>query len=215
MAQHDPYFETMIERQPLIWAAAVRRQLERWEPLVALHTLTDLQKNQKPAPEHPVSIGLLEIWEGESEHHFLLVAAGQLLKALAMLNNPPIIEEIVASELRESRDLNEHWEDNMPVFNVGPTRPKAPPRPSGKRFATRNPRHGPYCWWAWDGNRGPLVTPNVTATQVHELVEVVIAACNAERPEDPIEIPDATPRPWYIPTKEGEWWWPKHEALSE
>jgi len=103
----------------------------------------------------------------------------------------------------------------MPVFNVGPSRPKAPPRPSGKRFATRNPRHGPYCWWAWDGNRGPLVTPNVTATQVNELVEVVIAACNAARPDDPIEIPDATPRPWYIPTKKGEWWWPKLEAVFE
>jgi hypothetical protein len=52
MAQRDPYFDTMTERQPLVWAAAVRRQLERWEPLVALHTLTGLQKNQKPAPKH-------------------------------------------------------------------------------------------------------------------------------------------------------------------
>jgi len=215
MPQRDPYFDMMTERQPLIWATALRRQLERWEPLVALHTLAGLQKSQKPVPEHQVCPSLLEIWEGESEHHFLLMAAGQLLKALAMLDNPPIIEDIVALELRESRDLNEHWEDNMPVFNVSPTRPTDPPRSSGKRFATRNPKNGPYCWWAWDGNQGPLVTPNVTATQVHELVDVAIAACNAARPEDPIEFPDAKPRPWYIPTKEGELWWPKLEEVDK
>jgi hypothetical protein len=214
MTQRDPYFDTMPERQPLVWAVAVRRQLERWEPRVARHTLSGIQKNQAPPPERPVSIDLLEMWQGETEHHYLLVAAGQLLKGLAMLDNPPIIVEVVAAELRETRDLNEHWEDNMPVFNVGPTRAKEPARSSGKRFADRNPRRGPYCWWAWDGVRGPLVTPNVTATQLHELVEVAIAACNAARADDPVEIPDAAPRPWHVPTKEGDLWWPKLDEVS-
>lgn len=132
-----------------------------------------------------------------------------------MLDNPPVIDEVVGAELREARDLNEHWEDNMPVFNVGPTRPKEPARSSGKRFADRNPRRGPYCWWAWDGIRGPLVTPNVTASQLHELVEVAIAACNAARHDDPVEIPDAAPRPWYVPTKEGDLWWPKLDEVAE
>jgi hypothetical protein len=214
MVQRDPYFDTMPERQPLVWASAVRRQLERWEPLVARHVLAGLQKHQSPSPEQPISFGLFEMWQGESEHHFLLVAAGQLLKGLGMLDAPPKIGEVVASELREARDLNEHWEDNMPVFNVGPARPKEPPRPSGKRFADRNPRHGPYCWWAWDGIRGPMVTPNVTATQVHELVELAITACNAERPGVPVVIPGAAPRPWYIPTTDAAEWWPKLDEVS-
>jgi hypothetical protein len=199
----------MPERQPLVWAAAVRRQLERWEPLVARHALSLVQKYLNPPPEHPVSIDVLQMWEGEGEHHFLLVAAGQLLKGLAMLDDPPVIDQIVASELREARDLNEHWEDNMPVFNVGPTRPKEPARSSSKRFAERNLRHGPYSWWSWDGQRGPLVTPNVTATQVHELVEIAITACSSAISERPVTIPEAAPRPWHVPTKAGDWWWPK------
>jgi hypothetical protein len=48
MTQRDPYFNTMPDRQPLLWAAAVRRTLERWEPLVARHALSGLQKNYKP-----------------------------------------------------------------------------------------------------------------------------------------------------------------------
>ena len=32
----DEYFDqTMLNRQRLLWAVATRRQLERWEPLVA------------------------------------------------------------------------------------------------------------------------------------------------------------------------------------
>ena len=120
---------------------------------------------------------------------------------------PPQMEETVVAD-QGGLHLNEHWEDNMLVFNIGPSRPKDPPRLSGRRFAARNPRHDPYCWWAWDSNRGPLVTPNVTATQVHELVEAA-TACNTSRPERPVEIFDALPRPWHVPAKEGDWWWPR------
>jgi hypothetical protein len=209
MAQRDPYFDNMAERQVVVWAFAVRRQLERWEPHVAKYTLMGLQRQQKPPPDDPVTMNTHEYWEGETEHHLLLIACRNLLVALELLDQPPSLDPIVAAELKESRDLNEHWTENMPVFQVGPERPGQPKYPSGKKFAKRNPRHGPYCWWAWDGNLGPRVTPNVPATQVHELVEISIAAASATKPEFGDGIAPPAARPWIIPMAPGEWWWPR------
>jgi hypothetical protein len=50
-------------------------------------------------------------------------------------------------EIIEMRDLNEHWKDNAPVFNVRPGR-REPNRPSGRSFAARNPARSPYYWLA-------------------------------------------------------------------
>jgi hypothetical protein len=56
-----------------------------------------------------------------------------------------LIDPTIRSELIEGRDLHEHWEENMPVFNVSP-RVEMPPRSTGRRFAARNPKAGPYEW---------------------------------------------------------------------
>ena len=42
-----------------------------------------------------------EMWEGETERHFVLVAADHLIKALEMFDSPPPIEPMVKAELVE------------------------------------------------------------------------------------------------------------------
>jgi hypothetical protein len=199
----DPYFDD-YDRPILYWASAVRRQLGRWDPLIAKHTLMKLESNLKPPPTVRTTMAPEDYWQGEVEHHFLLIAAGNLLKAIDLLPNPPSIEQVVRDELKEARDLNEHWVENIPVFNQTP-RPRDPGYPSGKRFAARNPRAGPYNWWMWNGDTGPMVTPNVSGLQVRTLADEAIAAVGGT--ESPF-IVEAPAMHWIKPESEGQWWWP-------
>ncbi len=199
----------MWERQVLLWAGAVRQLLASWEPLVAKFIQIGLDKQMTPPPLTWTTMAPGEMWLGETQRHQLLIAANNLLKAIKLMDHPPKVDLAVSKELAEVRDLNEHWVENMPIFNVRP-RPRDPGYPSGKEFAKRYERHDPYCWWAWDGERGPLLSPNVSATQMHELVDAAVAAVVADRPDLAGSIEEAAPRPWHIPATPGEhMWWPK------
>ena len=166
------------------------------------------EREENPPPESPTVMTTTEMWPGEAERHLLLDAARNLLKAADLMDGPLVIDPVVADELREVRDLNQHWDENMPVFEVRP-RPREPKFQSGKDFAGGNPRRGPYCWWAWDNARGPLVSPNASTTEVHKLVADTITAARVTQPEMADAVPDAAPRPWSEPEKPGDWWWPK------
>jgi hypothetical protein len=133
----DDYFDaTMVNRQRLLWAIATRRQLERWEPIVAALVRDGFASRP---------LAGADVWSAEVERHFALVAARNLFRALDL---PPrtnvTVDSTLRSELIEGRDLQEHWTENMPVFNVTP-RPTQPKYPTGKAFADRNPRSDPYC----------------------------------------------------------------------
>jgi hypothetical protein len=184
----------MWERQVLLWAGAVRQLLASWEPMVAKFLQIGLDKQMTPPPLTWTTMAPGEMWLGETQRHQLLIAANNLLKAIKLMDHPPKVDLAVSKELTEVRDLNEHWVENMPIFNVRP-RPRDPGYPSGKEFAKRYARHDPYCWWAWDGERGPLVSPNVSATQMHELVDAAVAAVVADRPDLVGSIEEAAPRP--------------------
>lgn len=127
----------MINRQRLLWTIATRRQLERWEPIVAAGVLGSFAKRVLDGAD---------VWSAEIEHHFALIAARNLLHALEL---PPAtsvpIDPTLRAELIEGRDLHEHWRENLPLFNVNP-RPADPSHRSGRDFAARNPDRGPY-WW--------------------------------------------------------------------
>lgn len=218
----NPKIVLFPEREGALWAAAARRQLERWEPLVAKNLLQSRRDGSTDRENRlRIAMSMLENWQGETERHFLLIATAQLVKALKMLDQPPAIDPTVADEVREVRDLTEHWQGNQPVFNFVEARAGGPPRrvqepkyQSGKDFAERNSRAGPYCWWAWNGRDGPLVTPNVPATAVHELIETAIAAVATTHPQLVADIPPPTDRPWHIPpTPGGLGWTPKLEVL--
>ncbi len=191
------YFDTpMVNRQRLIWAVATRRQLERWESFVAASVRLSFQRKQ---------VDSADIWLAETEHHFALIAARNLVRALDL--DPPSgveIDQTIRAELMEGRDLHEHWDENMPVFNMTP-RPSAPPRGSGKSFAARNPRDGPYGWWGWSSTNGPELLPNVPAAALHEVLdavhdEVVNADGSLAR-----FVPQRAPGVWL---RDGGEWWP-------
>ena len=126
-----PYFdERMANRQRLLWAVATRRQLERWEPLVAASVRAHLRRG--PAFEDAA------IWHAAIEHHFVLVAARHLVEALEL--DPPTsvtLDPTIRDELVDGRTLLEHWVEGMPVFNMRP-RTTVPRR--SQRFADRNPK---------------------------------------------------------------------------
>jgi hypothetical protein len=163
----DDYFDDrMLNRQRLLWTVATRRQLERWEPFVAANLRESFAGRQSAGAD---------IWLAAIEHHFTLVAARNLLRALEL--PPPTsvpVDPTLRAELIEGRDLHEHWDENLPVFNVRP-RVAQPPRRSGKDFAARNPDHGPYSWLGWNSKAGALLLPHVSAPALHRLLDGIEA----------------------------------------
>lgn len=159
------YFDDLMQnRTLLIWAVACRRQLDRWLPHVV-----ESVKAETPT----------DTWAVDIDHHFLLVACAQLLKAIELFDAD--IEVPAPNELREARDALEHWENNMPIFNRTP-RTEMPTYPRPKAYAERNPGSSPFfalkyqlsistksetvsetCW----------ITKNVTTEDVHVWLDAV------------------------------------------
>jgi hypothetical protein len=193
----------MRNRERLRWTVATRRQLERWEPLVAAHVLA------KHAREPVSDPG---VWAAEAEHHFALVAARHLFHALDLdppLHLPDDYSDL-RDELKQGRDLHEHWVENMPVFNVRP-RVAEPGHKSGRDFAARNPDRGPYWWLGWNNKTGALLMPNVPAPALHQLLDAVEAEVLASDPALKRFLLPRAPSPWL---HEGGEWWPKPEGLD-
>jgi hypothetical protein len=196
----DYFGPPMVHRQRLLWAVATRRQLDRWEPLVAASVRLSFQRQQLTAAE---------IWLGEIEHHFALIAARHLLRALDLdPSTGVVIDQTIRDELLEGRDLHEHWDENMPVFNMTP-RTALPPRRSGKSFAARNPREGPYGWWGWSSNTGPELLPNVPAAAVHDVLDAVEMEVLDANESLARFLPERPASPWI---QNGDGWWPMPDS---
>ena len=195
MKTTDPYFSPlMLNRQLLSRSMATRLQLDRWEALVAENLRYELRGDHSP--------GTL-IWQAQFEHHFCLVAAAHLLRALDMAGQPITVNATLAAEINEGRDLHEHWDENMPVFNLMP-RTKAPSHKTGKSFAARNPRRGPYWWLGWDNTVGPKLLPNVPAAALYALLDDVESHVLHDDPDMARFILPRSESPWL-----GADWWPR------
>jgi hypothetical protein len=197
------YFDaTMLNRQRLLWAVGTRRQLERWEPLVAAELRDSLAGRAANGGR---------VWAAEIEHHLALVAVHHLLVALDL---PPAsgvpVDPVLRAELIEGRHLHEHWPDNVPVFNVTPP-PAPPPKESGKSFAARNPGRSPYWWLEWSSKDGPRLMPHASAQELHQLLDAVEAEVLASDPALAEYVPARAPSPWL---HEGGEWWPKTDAAE-
>ena len=162
----------VLNRQRLIWVVAIRRHLERWEPLVAAYW-RDIHAGRNA--DRP------SVWAAATEHHFVLVATHHLLVALDL---PPASTVAVDPRLRtaltEGRHLHEHWPQHMPVFNVNP--PRSPPVRTGKTFAARNPGRSPYWWLGFDHKDGAKLLPQASAPELHQLLDAVEAEVIASDP---------------------------------
>jgi hypothetical protein len=135
------------------------------------------------------------------------VAAGNLLQALDLPPKTTVsIDRTIAEGLKEGRDLHKHWPENMPVFN-GTPRPRQPGYPSGKRFAARNLRAGPYSP-GFTGKAGALLMPHVPALALHEILDAVEAEVLASDESLARFVQSRAPSPW---VKDEYGWWPKGE----
>jgi hypothetical protein len=191
------YFnERTANRQCLLWAVATRQQLDRWEPLVAAH-VAGLAELAPPLTDEA-------IWRAAFEHHFALVAVHHLFQALGLPGAVTIsIDDTLQKELTEARHLHEHWAQNMPVFNVRPRRVE-PKHPSGRSFAERNPTAGPYWWLGWNNKRGPMLSPNVAAPEVHAVLDAVERLVTTRDPALAAFVPPRAPSRWA--ETDGESW---------
>jgi hypothetical protein len=195
----DPYFDgPTVNRQLLLWTIATRRQLERWEPLVAANVATGFGGR---------SLTEAEIWQAAVEHHFTLIAARNLIRALDLAATGLTVEATMRAELIEGRDLHEHWDANLPVFSTTP-RVTQPTHRSGKNFAARNPNRGPYWWLGWRNKSGAMLLPHVSAPALRHLLDGVEAYVLARDPLLGAFLSEPLPSPWI--TSNGEWW-PKVE----
>jgi hypothetical protein len=192
----DDYFdEQMVSRERLLFTVATRRQLERWEPYVAEHARRLLAERQLDA---------LDTWSAQIEHHFALIAARNLMRALEL--DPPSavpVDSTLRAEVIEGRDLHEHWPENLPIFNVQP-RVATPGYRSGKDFAARNPDKTPFWWLRFSHAKGALLTPNVPAPQLHELLDAVEEDVLTTQPWLGEYVPPRAPSAWI--QDNGEWW---------
>jgi hypothetical protein len=195
---NDYFGPSMVNRQRLVWSTATRRQLERWEPLVAAY-VRDLHAGRETDSA--------AVWSAEIEHHFLLIAARNLFRALDELNprSSVPVEQALRAEVIEGRDLHEHWRENLPVFMVDP-RDAQPKHRSGKAFAARNPDQGPYWWLGFTWKTGALVMPHVSACALHELLDAVEAEIHASDELGVLRrfVPPRAASPWIY--QNGEWW---------
>lgn len=199
----DPYFNTqMTHRQVLVWTAAVRLQLDRWEQLVAKYMRTELWDKTRPD-------GSL-IWQAQIEHHFCLIAARHLFRALELLDPPVDVDPGLRAELIAGRDLHEHWDENMPLFNRWPHQGK-PPRRSGREFAQNNPNRTPYWWLEWNSAEGPKLLPKVPAPDLHAVLDRVQAQILQESPDFKSYLPQRPESPWQT-DDHGNGWWPRQQT---
>lgn len=86
-----------INRQLLLWAVATRRQLNRWERLVAAYVKSRIA-NAEPYAD-------ASVWEAQTEHHFCLIAVRHLLTAIELDGSRIPVEAALRAELIEGRDL--------------------------------------------------------------------------------------------------------------
>lgn len=174
-------------RHTLFWIVATRRQMDRWEPLVAEFLRHQLRKKQLP--------GEL-IWQGEAERHMAVVAARNLVRCVEDLPAPvATLDPGLAQRIKDARDLLEHWDDNAPVFNVTPTQER-PPRSSGRRFLEQQPGRSPYCWWRWTNHDGAFLAPGLPAEELREALDRAQREVLDADPELARFVPAANPSPW-------------------
>lgn len=197
---HAYFDERLACSQIQTWAAATGMQLDRWEPLVAQAVLDGFDSTGRPAKTL--------IWQARVEHHFCLVAASHLLVSLNMSQLRVSVPQPLRDELKEVRDLHEHWKDNMPVFNIT-SRTNQPQYPSGRAYAARNPTGSPYWWLRWDNENGPKLTPNVSASKVRDLLDRAVAATVQKFPDmTPVTVPPVE-SPWIHDPESGDQWLPR------
>jgi hypothetical protein len=187
-------------RQVLLWTVATRQALERWEASVATAIRLEAYEKRKPP-------GRL-FWAAEIDRYWTFVAARTVLRALGLIDLQIEVDPELEKAVIQHRDLLEHWDENMPVFNISP-RQTTPPRKSGKEYASDNPDSSPYGQIRWNGSEGPILGFRVPAEKLHRLLDAVQEEVQARSPSLAEYIPSRAPSPWLGKEAGRDRWFPK------
>jgi hypothetical protein len=202
MSDAHPYFDGLSgARQVVWWSVATRLPLEELEASVAADVARSFAPGAPEADGHA-------IWHEQRCHCAALFGARNILRAVALLDPPLRVEEALASEIKSGRDLWEHWDQNMPIFNTRGSQ-EVPPRTSGKRFKKRHPGHSPY-GSAWTSREGVLLTPALSAHDIHALLDQAETCAVTVHPPLVDYIPARAPSPW-IDNPDVEGYWPRRD----
>jgi hypothetical protein len=206
VSKQSSYFdEQSVARQIAVWSVGTRRHLENWERQIATWVADGIRNEGRPP-------GGQLVWSASLDHHMCLVALRNLLRALDLTKNPPALPNGFASATVKSvRDLLEHWDENMPIFNVSP-RSARPRHRSGQDFADTFPYTTPYSSMRWQSMQGAVLAPDLPATLVHQALDVCLEWAVAASSDLSEFIPDRMESPW---TTEGGEWWPREGLLDD
>ena len=198
--------DLMLHREVLVWVVGARRQLDRWEPLVARHTYLAMAKQDAP--------GRL-VWDLDIEHHLAIVACGQLRSALERaVGKIPPMSRALADELTMLRNLHEHRDENLPRFaNVWePTLD----HPTAARFAATHPLRSPFGFWSWEAARGPMLGPDLPSSDVRaELDRIERDVLDRDASLADYLPQERPPSPWIGDEPDPQWrWWPRDDVLD-
>lgn len=201
----DDFFSPRgVYREVLVWVLATRRQLDRWERLVASLLRSHLGGRRAPSRE---------VWEAQSERHLALVAAAHVRRAVGLPGWTGDVDTDVLDVLGDLRNTVEHWDENLPVFAITP-RQDDPPRPSGRRLAEEQPEGFPFSMFAWNGSEGPVLWPGVPASTVREVLDRLEAHVLSHAQDLRRFVPPREPSPWLGDLAGDDRWWPKPDDGS-
>lgn len=192
-SETDPYWKpSAIRRETLFWVVATRIQVRRWEvahaPIVRAAVIDDREPDGAA------------IWEAQRERHLAFVSARNLVRALNLKGQEVEVDRTL-NVMHWGRDLLEHWDENLPIFNQRP-RPQDPKYPSGRNYADWYEEHSPFSFGAWRGGVGPLLTPDLPVAELHAALDEIEAQILAAAPQMRKYLRNPPPSPW---TEEG---WP-------
>ncbi len=159
--EERPFFkEASAARQALLWSIATRRQLDRWADVVD-QIVESMQLGE--------DIDGRLVWKAEAERHLALVAAGNVATALKLPTNTatPTDADLIPT-LEALRNVSEHWDQQMPYFNVQPHEGEA--HLSGRVLVGQDPQRTPFAQFARYGS-DDLLWADVPASRVRAMLD--------------------------------------------
>lgn len=193
--------DTMQDRQLMLWVRATRHQLRRWETALAVVLAKDLN-HTGTAEGH-------EIWDVQIHRHLALVAANNVARAIDNATGRySAMPGDMARELRNQRDLQEHWDEQWPAFYNA--RSPGPLKRGGAVFAERHPDHSPFDFLGWNSNTGPRLGPGLLLAEIWAHLDLLEAEVLAHSPGLSKYVTELSPSPWAgeRATAPSYRWWP-------
>lgn len=196
--------DLMQERQVLLWVRGTRRQLRRWEVALAANVRAHLA-GRSPEP--------WEIWDLQIENHLALVAANNVLRAVENADERfTAMDAALARDLRNQRDLHEHWDEQWPAFYN--SREPGPLKRGGVLFAANHPGKSPFSFLSWSSKDGPRLGPGLLLADLYSYLNNLEGEVLAIAPRLERFISSMDPSPWIDdPGTDGlhvdHRWWPR------